>query len=632
MSISSPQTNNSMKQRVSKIIIIGTYFGKWPVWFPAFLLSCIRNETIEWLFFTDCEIPSLTYPNITFEPMTLRQLNDLASKKLGFHVDKGTFSQLELRPAYGVLFDTYIRGFDFWGHCDVDIVWGDIRNFIPEEILQTYDIVSCRKEFLAGHLTLWRNAPETNTLFRAVPRYREIFSSHNHHGFDELVMSLFLRSLLVTEKSNIRVYWPEQMTVWFYGDAAPIGWCWENGKILDAKRREYIYIHFQDWKKFVTTIDFQLGDQPPTFKFTQVGIQAYDPSSWDLSYKKFKQYVRREPFSKPFRRFMQFLRLLKMVLRIRNFYWAQRLLDNSINIQDIQIEWKTGDLFFKRLNLRVGKQQNILPESYDWALQLVNQCSAKFYNDKDYLSVDIAGLRASIQSAEDALVLKRLLVDGIYNLLFSRPSIVVDIGMNVGLTTICFANQPDVVVVGYEPCEKKFKQALHNISLNPKLCEKIHTVKSSVSDAKFQTIAIFLPTTTDPSVGVTTGEEYGMGPKFEYEEIEIEDAAEALNSVITQYPKHDVIVKIDLERSDYHIDGVTEHHIISQLQAVGLLNMITVIMIEWHKPKPQQSPPAIAYYLSDYGFEVFLFTPHHPHEGMLYAIRRTSSGSIVEQP
>ena len=30
-------------------------------------------------------------------------------------------------------------GYDFWGHCDMDLIWGDIRNFITEDVLSKYD-------------------------------------------------------------------------------------------------------------------------------------------------------------------------------------------------------------------------------------------------------------------------------------------------------------------------------------------------------------------------------------------------------------------------------------------------------------------------------------------------------------
>ena len=46
---------------MKSIILIVPYFGKWPVWFEAHLISISRNREVDWLFITDCEIP-VNYP------------------------------------------------------------------------------------------------------------------------------------------------------------------------------------------------------------------------------------------------------------------------------------------------------------------------------------------------------------------------------------------------------------------------------------------------------------------------------------------------------------------------------------------------------------------------------------------
>ncbi len=168
-----------------------------------------QKRCINWLFFTDCNIPEEDYPNVRFEPLNLTQLNQLASQKLGIRVRKEAFSQVDLQPAFGVIFEEYIDGFDYWGHCDVDVVWGDIRNFVTEKKLASYDIVSFRKEFLAGHLTLWRNEPKINSLFCSVPGYQDIFASRECFSFDEAVISTFLRSCDEAGNPLASVYWPE---------------------------------------------------------------------------------------------------------------------------------------------------------------------------------------------------------------------------------------------------------------------------------------------------------------------------------------------------------------------------------------------------------------------------------------
>jgi hypothetical protein len=627
-----------MSDRNTKIIVVGTYFGHWPIWFPAFLLSCAKNETIQWLFFTDCEIPQVSFPNIKFVRMNLNQLNELASRKLGLAICKDAYSQVDLQPAYGVIFEDYIQGYEFWGHCDIDVVWGDIRNFFTDDIFKNYDILSPRKDFLAGHLTLWRNDPRVNTLFNAVPSYREIFSSNEHHGFDEPIMSTFLRDLIMSGSNKVRVYWPTTMVVWFYGKNSPVGWYWKNGKVFDTRNREYIYLHFQHWnktwwKKSVSSIDFQFNDQPEKFKFTMSGIQSRSLSAHNILCCIFIWQDLKGLISNFITGFKSLLRLVKKVLLVKSFFWAQGLVTNSISARDVQYNRKTGGLLLKRLGFCINKGQCFLLDSYYWALQLKEQQEARFYYDEqDKLIVDVGGVRLSIRSAEEILSLKRLLIDGVYNKQFSRPVVVLDIGMNAGLATIYFANNPNVVVVlGYEPCEKQYNRAMYNISLNPLLSRKIQLSKVGISDSKFKSIAMSPPEVTTQHSLFTSRIDYGMGPKFDYEEINIEDAAEILDSIIIDYPGFDIVVNINLEHPEYHIDGVSEYHLIRRLYNAEMLKLIDTIILRWRKSNSKHSPSDISRQLSESGFSVLILSPYHPGEGILYAVRRTSANLMVDR-
>jgi hypothetical protein len=262
-----------------KIRIIGTYFGRWPPWFPAFLLSCAANNGINWLFFTDCPIPPQAHPHISFIPCTLEQLNQMASERLGLRVAKNSYAQVDLRPAYGVLFAPHLQGYQFWGHCDFDVVWGDIRSFITERILETHDILSSRQNRLAGHFNLWRNDPKINTLFRSVPRYREAFAMPTYTRFDEKMMFDHLTALLHEDQESApRIYWPETSVAdWPELEKRARGWRWERGKLYDREGQERIYIHFMTWKKSMRKIDFRLGEAPASFSITRRGMWSRQP-------------------------------------------------------------------------------------------------------------------------------------------------------------------------------------------------------------------------------------------------------------------------------------------------------------------------------------------------------------------
>jgi FkbM family methyltransferase len=573
------------------------------------------------LFFTDCKIPEEKFPNISFEQMGMEQLNDLASKKLGICIHKRISTQMDLQPAYGLIFEEFIEGYDFWGHCDVDVVWGDIRSFLTEDILQNYNILSFRKGYLAGHLTIWKNELETNTLFKAVPAYQTVFEDNEFHLFDEDLMSNFLKYLIENpgEKRKIRVYWPEQLVVgWRELEKNPHGWYWENGKIYDGNHQERVYIHFQKWKRSMKSIDFEVGDQPAKFQIARQGIWSRRrPIHISLN-----ERLEGKELGNLFGNLKSSLRLLKMFLQVKDRYWARQLLANSINARDVEYDQKTGRLFLKRLNFTIGKQQHLgLINSYYSALQLVDLRGARFFlGDQEELLVDVAGFKAIIRRDKEIRVLDELLVEGVYNMPFSRPTVVWDIGLNVGLDSIFFASQHNAVVIGFEPFEKTYKQALRNISLNPSLSDKIHPFNFGISDANYKS--------TEPNY--SSGENH-FGPsesngacnenfKFDYEQIELRDADDILESIVADYPNHDVVAKINCAGAEYGI--------ITRLFMTGKLNLIDTVILKWHRQKPADAPSIIAGQLCDSGFRVFLFTPFNTVGGRLYAVRANSKNSI----
>jgi hypothetical protein len=71
----------------------------------------------------------------------------------------------EYKPAYGLIFADILEGYDYWGHCDLDMIWGRLGHFVTENVLASHDRIYSR-----GHLTLYRNNADTNRLFMHGPR------------------------------------------------------------------------------------------------------------------------------------------------------------------------------------------------------------------------------------------------------------------------------------------------------------------------------------------------------------------------------------------------------------------------------------------------------------------------------
>lgn len=106
--------------------------GEFPWYFPYFLHSCKFNPNINFVILTDNKsIPQNTPSNVRFLNYSLERFKADASKALGFNVavNRG-YKFCDFKPTYGYIFSDLIAGYDFWGHCDIDIIFGDIRAFM----------------------------------------------------------------------------------------------------------------------------------------------------------------------------------------------------------------------------------------------------------------------------------------------------------------------------------------------------------------------------------------------------------------------------------------------------------------------------------------------------------------------
>lgn len=243
----------------NKILLINPYYGKWPVWLPAFLLSCKANPDVTWLIPTDCDIPSDVPDNVIFIRSSLEKLSKQASSVTGLEINmQRPYKLNDIRPLFGKIFSEQLQGYDFWGHCDIDVIFGDIRKFITEEILNNHDVVSARKGNIAGHFTLYRNTEYINSLYQAHPVYKDAFLNSQSYYFDEVGMTEVIKKKQ-EDKDNIRVYWPDYLLNFkkprkrkpSHVPKMLNHWRWNNGKLFEegSDGGEVMYLHFMTWKK-----------------------------------------------------------------------------------------------------------------------------------------------------------------------------------------------------------------------------------------------------------------------------------------------------------------------------------------------------------------------------------------------
>ena len=231
---------------LNQIVLIGTYIGKLPHYINLFIETCKFNPSVDWIIFSDQLSSENKAGNVKFIKMTLRDIEELIYNKLKLktNITRG-YKLCDFKPAYGKIFKDYIKGYDFWGHTDLDMVVGDIRKFITSNILENYDIVSADERRLCGPFTLFRNCTKINELYQEHKNYEIIFKSDKHYAFDEKGFNEVV--VQAQRKELIRCLFR-----FFHrrGRRKRETFLWLNGKlIVEDGNREIIFLHLRPWTK-----------------------------------------------------------------------------------------------------------------------------------------------------------------------------------------------------------------------------------------------------------------------------------------------------------------------------------------------------------------------------------------------
>jgi len=172
---------------MTRIAILTCWYGHYPWYLPYFIHSCKFNPTIDFYIITDnLEIIPNKPNNVKIIFKTLEEIKKSASEKLGFTVNiEYPYKLCDFKPSYGFLFSAIIQGYDYWGQSDLDVIYGDIRGFITEEMIAEYDFISLRHDYTTGCFALYKNNNIMNTFFMRSKDYRKVFSNPQHYCFDE---------------------------------------------------------------------------------------------------------------------------------------------------------------------------------------------------------------------------------------------------------------------------------------------------------------------------------------------------------------------------------------------------------------------------------------------------------------
>lgn len=240
-----------------KIAVIVAWFGKLPAYFPAWLRSAERNPDIDFFLFFDQEV-KVESSNIYIERTTLEHETSRASKALKEKVEiSSAYKFCDLRPFFGLVYADYLAGYDYWGYCDVDLVFGQIRRFLTDDILSKYD-----RFYEWGHFSLFKNNEKMNHIYDLpgclytrdeTLRGTVKVNAEEHYGINRICQKNNIAWYRKIDFADFYVYCSDlQLSDKRYNYVHQVFY-WEDGRVYRAAidengnvvTDEYVYIHWQ---------------------------------------------------------------------------------------------------------------------------------------------------------------------------------------------------------------------------------------------------------------------------------------------------------------------------------------------------------------------------------------------------
>jgi hypothetical protein len=264
---------------LKKILIIIPYFGKFPEWVDLYFETLRQNSTIDFFFFTDCAIEKYESPNIKYKKISFQEYVKSVNIKKNINFSpNNAYKICDLRPLFGIVHKEIITGYDFYGWTDMDILFGNIRSFYTDDILEKYFVFSTHEIRISGHFALFRNSRQNIIKFKKIYDWKKHienpeFVGIDEHGLTNAYTMTFFDKFNEKFKTNIdnvitrfikklkkrKLYLKEQYTTpftsipWLDGSVnskQPDVWYYKNGQITNNRdgERKFMYLHFMNFK------------------------------------------------------------------------------------------------------------------------------------------------------------------------------------------------------------------------------------------------------------------------------------------------------------------------------------------------------------------------------------------------
>lgn len=297
-----------------------------------------------------------------------------------------------------------------------------------------------------------------------------------------------------------------------------------------------------------------------------------------------------------------------MILRQRfGQAWGDLFLANSVWPKgEFRVE-ANGNLLASKLGLSIpldcAAGLALIQVEHHWDAFL--KSGLRFFVEGKGLFVQAGKARMKIDRLGDLAILHEVFVEGIYQFEAAGPLVILDIGANIGLASLFFADRYQCPVYAYELVPSTALIARANFDLNPQFSElALEAVGVGAEDREME-LVFDRENSAGNSMFVSSGSSR--------EKVRIRSAEAVIREVVENHPDGRVVVKLDAEGAEYGIARLWE--------SSGLLGNIGVLMIEWHESS-EGTVDELRAILRKGGFEWFERNHAEAPVGMIYAYRR----------
>lgn len=222
------------------------------------------------------------------------------------------------------------------------------------------------------------------------------------------------------------------------------------------------------------------------------------------------------------------------------------------------------------------KIQQLIQTAQHLILKLHHQAKAQFIIVNNEMIVELPnGIKVYTECEEDLFIINEVFNELCYGTHLSGDYMLLDVGLNIGISALFFNSLPQIKqIYAFEPVLDTYQKCLRNLQLN-NAGLKIKTFNYGLGNSDRDEEFIFSENFKG-SVGSIGLSDYkkNNSQQLKNVKVSIREASTVFDELMKLNPAQKLLAKLDCEGA--------EHEIIPNLKESGILDKISVILMEWH--------------------------------------------------